>query len=207
VNFGVPADRSLPTVLRLSIDVNIWIAFLLATRHGRLGTPAQAIVALARGMRLGNRPVQLVISVEMVDTVQRVLERLGFSSLAARTFGTSLIDLMKAGPESLDPYLLISGRDQIAMRDREDAGVLATAIAAKVNLLVTDNLTDFKTNDCEVVPTQVVKSGDGKRQLFVLIHERQDKVCVIVAHPIDVLAWIEHGVDISAEAIRQIKGP
>ena len=193
--------------MRLCIDINIWIAFLLTTQHGRSGTPAQAIVALARGMKLGNRPVQLVVSVEMIDTVQRVLERLGFSSLAACTFGTSLIDLMKAGPEGLDPYLLISGRDQIAMRVREDAGVLATAIAAKVNLLVTDNLTDFKTNDCEVFSTQAVKSGGRERQLFMLIHERQDRVCVIVAHPIDVVAWIEQGVEISSDSIRQIISP
>ncbi|MDQ0473815.1 PIN domain-containing protein [Labrys wisconsinensis] len=188
--------------MRLTIDVNVWVAHLMATQHRRSGTAAQAIVAIAGGMQLSGRPVQIVVSLEMLDTLERVLIRLGFSAAAAADFGSALVELMKTGPEALDPDLLLSGRDQLDIHDREDAGVLATAIAGRVDLLVTDNLADFETKDSERIETQVVTSGGRERQLFALIHERQNGVSLLVAHPFDVLDWIARGIDLSAAAVR-----
>jgi predicted nucleic acid-binding protein len=138
-------------------------------------------------MKFGDRPVQLIISLAIADALERVLTRVGSSAARSHDFASSVIDLMKARPEQLDPHLLISGRDQPGMHDREDAGVLATAIAAKADLIVTDNLRDFQTNDSEAIATRTVRSGMVRRRLFSVIVERADGVCVVVAHPIDVV--------------------
>lgn len=197
------ADEPAPKALRICIDVNVWVAFLMAIQNGRKETSAQSIVAVAREMKFGDRPVQLIISLEMSDTLERVLTRVGFSTARSHDFASSVIDLMKAGPEELDPHLLISGRDQLGMHDREDAGVLATAIAAKADLIVTDNLKDFKTNDSETIETRTVRSGKVQRRLFCVIVERADGVSVVVAHPVDVVDWLRTGREISAAMVRQ----
>jgi hypothetical protein len=92
------------------------------------------------------------------------------------------------------------------MRDREDAGVLASAIAAKVDLLVTDNLRDFQTNDSETIKTRRVASTVAQRQLFSVIHERADGISIVVAHPIDVVEWWREGHEISAAMVRRLYG-
>jgi hypothetical protein len=175
----------------------------MALQTGRIGTSAQKIVAVARDMKIADRPAQLVVSLEMVDTLERVLTRVGFTAAHAHDFANSIVDLMKAGPNQLDPHLLISGRDQLGMHDREDAGVLASAIAAKVDLLVTDNLRDFQTNDSETIKTRMVPSRGALRQLFSVIHEREDGVSIVVAHPIDVVDWWREGHEISAAMVRR----
>ena len=175
---------------------------LMAIQNGRTGTSAQAVIAVTREMKVGDQPVQLIVSLEMADTLERVLTRVGFSAARSHNFASSVIDLMKAGPEQLDPHLLISGRDQLGMHDREDAGVLATAIAAKADLIVTDNLRDFQTNDSETIETRTVRAGKVQRRLFSVIIERADGVCVVVAHPIDVVDWLRSGNEISAAMVR-----
>jgi predicted nucleic acid-binding protein len=196
-------DAPTPKALRICIDVNVWVAYLMAIQNGRKETSAQSVIAVAREMKFGDRPVQLIISLEMADTLERVLTRVGFSAARSHDFASSVIDLMKAGPEQLDPHLLISGRDQLGMHDREDAGVLATAIAAKADLIVTDNLRDFQTNDSETIKTRMVRSGAVRRRLFSVIVERTDGVSIVVAHPIDVIDWLRNGREISAVMVRQ----
>ena len=197
------ADAPPRRALHLCVDINVWVAFLMAAQAGRTGTSAQRIVAAARDMKLADRPIQLVMSLEMADTLERVLTRVGFSAARAHDFANAAIDLVRAGPDRLDPHLLVSGRDQLAMHDREDAGVLALAIAAKVDLLVTDNLKDFRTKDGETIKTRVVNSRSAKRQLFSVIHERTDGVSIVVAHPIDAADWLRDGREISAAMVRK----
>ena len=58
------------------------------------------------------------------------------------------------------------------MPDVEDAGVLATAVGAKADILVTDNLKDFTTKDASAVETQVVNTTpSGRRTLQALRYE------------------------------------
>jgi len=65
----------------------------------------------------------------------------GIWSERAHELVRTIIDLMKSGPEYLDPYLTISGRDQLCMHDTGDAGVLATAIPIDVANWFEDNVT------------------------------------------------------------------
>ncbi|MCJ2138347.1 PIN domain-containing protein [Methylobacterium sp. J-026] len=178
-------------VLRVCLDVNVWIAYLLALQQGRVGTVPMRLVAMVQAGAAGTIPLQLMVSQEMLGTLEHVLKRLGLPDHLAEGFPQAIDGLMRVGPETLDPALLTAGRDQLAMRDREDAGVLAFCMVDRVDLLVTDNLADFLTKDSERRETQLVTRTNGiTRQLFVLLHERVDGVSLAVAHPIDAVAWL-----------------
>lgn len=196
--------------LRVLLDVNIWVANLMATGRGRRGTTAQRIVSMIANGRWGDggREVQLVVSLDMLDTLEQVLGRLEASSVNAQAYSEAVRDIMKHGPEELDPYLLLGGREQFAITDVEDAGVLAAAFAARAHLVVTDNLKDFRTKESLRVDTRIVATSAGPRQLHALRHRRAD-VDLIVAHPLDVMSWLERRIDFEPASLwRQISaGP
>jgi predicted nucleic acid-binding protein len=188
--------------LRILLDVNVWVTNLMASTKGRRGTAAQRIVSMVTSGRWGDdeREVQLVISIEMLETLDRVLKRHGATPDSSEAFIEAIKGIMKYGPDELDPYLVFGGHEQFAMADVEDAGVLATAFAARANLLVTDNLKDFWSKDALRVDTRIVKASSGSRQLHALRHQRYD-VDVIVAHPLDVLAWLEQRLEFEPDAL------
>ncbi|MFI5012685.1 MAG: PIN domain-containing protein [Hyphomicrobiales bacterium] len=191
------------------MDVNVWIAHLLAVQHGRRGGAASALVDIVRDMACEAGPVQLVMSWEMIATLEGVLTRLGFDEQSISDFTSGLIQIMKTGPELFDPhlvpYLLPGAGRNLAMRDLEDAGVLASSIAARADLLVTNNLDDFALKDCERVNTrEIIRPGQPAKQLSALVYERNDGVSIVVAHPLDALDWLKQGLRPTAEAIRSL---
>lgn len=190
--------------LRILLDVNVWVANLMAAAKGRKGTAAQRIVSMVAMGRWGHeeRQAQLVVSLEMLETLERVLHRLGASSDGSDAYIEAIKGIMKYGPDELDPYLLFGGREQFAMADVEDAGVLATAVASRTTLLVTDNLKDFQTRDSLRVDTRIVQRSSGSRQLQALRHRRAD-VDLIVAHPFDAVSWLEQRLDFEPEPLWQ----
>ena len=110
---------------------------------------------------------------------------------------------MKYGPDELDPMLILGGTPDLTLTDTEDGGVLATAFAAKANILVTGNLKDFAVGNCEIFKTSVVKRPDGKtRELTCQLHSRPDGSCLLVAHPADFVRWMEMRFDLSPRSIR-----
>lgn len=188
--------------LRVLLDVNVWVANLLAAAKGRRGTAAQKVVSMIAGGRWGDQghEAQLVVSHEMLETLEVVLKRRGATSDSAEAYTEAIKGVMKFGPEELDPYLLLGGREQFGMADIEDAGVLATAFASKTALLVTDNLKDFRTKDSGRVDTRMIRTSSGTRQLYALRHRRSD-VDLVVAHPLDVMAWLEQRIDFEPDAL------
>lgn len=182
--------------LRVLLDVNVWVANLLSTARGRRGTAVQKIVAMIAVGRWGDegRAAQLVISHEMLETLEIVLGSRGVAPDDAAAYADAVMGIMQFGPDELDPYLLLGGREQFAMADAEDAGVLATAFASRTDLLVTDNLKDFRTGDAARAETAVVTTSSGPRQLHALRHRHSGRD-LIVAHPLDVIAWLERGYD------------
>lgn len=192
------------SVLRICLDVNVWIAYLLALQRGRTGTAPMRLVAMVQAYAAGDISLQLTVSREMLCTLERVLKRQGLPDHLAEGFPQVVDGLMRCGPERLHPAVLTAGRDQLAMTDREDAGVLAFCIADRVDLLVTDSLVDFVTNDSERRNTQRVGRSNGTtRQLFTLLHERADGVSLVVAHPIDAVAWLANGCRPNPGSLRQ----
>jgi hypothetical protein len=188
--------------------VNVWIAHLVALQHEKDAGAASALVRMVEDRTSAAGPVQLAMSWEMLATLERVLDRLGYSRGNILGASAAVTAMMKAGPEQFDPYLLPEGGRHLLMRDGEDARVLASAIAARVDLLITDNLDDFAIKDAERIDTRMVRRRDRPpRQLYALILERPDGVAIVIAHPIDAVEWLKGGIRPTPHAIRRLYAP
>jgi hypothetical protein len=144
--------------------------------------------------KLGETPIQLVISIHMLDRFQDVLMRLGADADQAETARLALIDLARSGPDSLDPYLLLDRSDAaFPMADEEDARILATAFAAQADMLATDNLADFTAAGGTIVETSLAMHSDGRsRQLTRQTLLSPSGHRLIVVHPLEVMTVLEH---------------
>ncbi|WP_276120458.1 PIN domain-containing protein [Pararhizobium qamdonense] len=180
--------------VRVLLDVNIFVGNIMAYDRGHTGSANQTLVSMLARHQWGMTDrAQLVISFEMIETLETVLLRQQFPAERVSGYCSSIIDIMKYGPDALDPYLILAGEERFAMSDAEDAGVLATAFGANADILVTDNLKDFMTKDADVIDTQVVvTASSGRRTLQALRYEAAD---LIVAHPFDVMHWLRLGYD------------
>jgi predicted nucleic acid-binding protein len=197
-----------PAAIRVCLDVNVWIAHLLAIRNNRVGGSASGLVRIVRDMTCTAGPVQLVISWEMLGTLEGVLSGLKFDSQSILANTAALVGIMKSGPLRFDPHLLPEGGRSLPMKDMEDAGVLASAIAARADLLIADNLDHLAIKDAERVATQTVRRrGGSRRQLYALILERSDGVSLVIAHPIDAIEWLGGGIRPNADDIRKRFAP
>ena len=190
--------------LRTCLDANVWVSYVGAMSAMKRGPPADLVDMIDEGDAHGI-PLQLFLSWELIDTIRDVLLRFGVEEGLVTPFIAAIEDLMRTGPERLEPPLFLSGRDQLAMRDREDAGVLGACFAQDVELLITDNLADFVTPDAERIDTQVITRRNGTtRQLFALIHEPIQHAVLVVMHPVDALEWLSNGQRPTADEVRAI---
>jgi hypothetical protein len=99
--------------------------------------------------------------------------------------------------------LLPEGGGSIGMTDIEDAGVLASSIAARADVLITNNLDDFAIKDAERIDTREINlRGERPRRLYALIYERNDGVRIVIAHPIDALDWLRQGIRPTPDGVR-----
>lgn len=192
--------------LRILLDVNVLVSFELSRAAGRSGTVNQRLVNAMFAGVLGSQPAQLVISLAMLDSFRNVMQRLGAAPENIATARSALTELARRGPGGLDPFLLLDRSDaRFPLRDREDAAVLATAFAARADLLVTDNLSDFETKDCVIAATSRARHSTGAiRQLNCQFHRARDGHMLVVAHPLDVTARLAQGKSILFEELRQL---
>ncbi|MDY6962863.1 MAG: PIN domain-containing protein [Pseudomonadota bacterium] len=182
--------------VRVLLDVNVFVGNIMARDRGHKGTATQTLVSMVSSQKWGiDDRAQLVISFEMIETLETVLRRLQFTEDRIKAYTGSIIDIMKYGPDSLDPYLILGGQERFAMSDVEDAGVLATAFGAEADILVTDNLMDFATKDASVVDTQVVTTTSSGRRTLQALRYEIGRADLIVAHPFDVMQWLRLGYD------------
>ncbi len=182
--------------VRVLLDINVFVANIIAQDRGHAKTATQTLVSMVAGQRWGLADrSQLVISFEMIETLEAVLQRLKFAPDRIKAYSDAIIDIMKYGPDALDPYLILGGEERFTLPDAEDAGVLATAIGAGADILVTDNLADFTAKDAAVVDTQrIFTTSSGQRTLQALRYEIAG-ADLIVAHPFDVMEWMRLGYD------------
>jgi hypothetical protein len=190
--------------LRVVLDVNFYVRLAKAKLQQRTGTSAQRIFSALETGRVCGRPVQIVASHKMMDTLSDVLQRLSVPAEVADDFGRAIIDAMKAGPEELDPHVILGGTPDLRLQDAEDGGVLATAFAGRAHVLVTDNLADFMPGGCEVFETTKLKFQDGSRRVLTCqIIRWPDDHEVVVAHPVDFADWIGNQFDPTPRNIRE----
>ncbi|WP_170865953.1 PIN domain-containing protein [Rhizobium sp. NFR03] len=184
------------------LDVNIFVGNIMAHDRGRKGTATQTLLSMVSSQAWGmDNRAQLIISFDMIDTLETVLRRMHFAEDRIKAYSGSIVDIMKYGPEALDPYFILGGEERFATPDVEDAGVLATAIGTGADILVTDNLRDFATKDASVIDTQVVNTtASGQRTLQALRYEIGG-ADLIVAHPFDVMQWMRLGYDFTPETL------
>ena len=189
--------------LRVVLDVNVFVRLVKAKRERRTGTAAQRIFSALEAGRMCGRPAQIVASHRMIDTLSDVFRRLSVPTEQAEEFSNAVIDAMKAGPEELDPHLMLGGTPDLTLRDAEDGGVLATAFGARAHVLVTDNLADFMPTGCETWETTKIRFPDGfERTLTCHILSRPDGLEIVVAHPIDFATWIGEPFDPTPNNVR-----
>jgi predicted nucleic acid-binding protein len=182
--------------VRVVLDVNIFVGNIIAYDRGHTGTATQTLVSMVSSQKWGmTGRAQLVISFEMIETLETVLRRLQFSEERIQAYTSSLIDIVKYGPDGLDPYLILGGEERFAMSDVEDAGVLASAFGARADILVTDNLRDFTSKDAAVIDTQVVETRSAGKRILQALRYEAGQADLIVAHPFDVIHWMRLGYD------------
>jgi predicted nucleic acid-binding protein len=185
----------MPRAVRLLLDINILVSDMLSRARGRRGTASQKLVDAVLAGKLGETAIQLVVSVPMLDRFQDVLLRLGAEATDAEAARLALIDLVRSGPDALDPYLLLDRSEaSFPLADEEDAGVLATAFAARAHLLVTDNLGDFIAAGGAITNTSMARHSDGRtRQLTQQILRSPSDHRLTIMHPLDLLAAMNTG--------------
>jgi hypothetical protein len=154
-------------VIRLTPDINVLIADQLSRRRGLRAGAATMIVDAVKDGSCPAGPVQLVISLPMIEAYANVLQRrLGYSRTEAEEKAWLLAEYALAGPVADQPYLPVGAgfipfeteeqlRQSIEARWRspdaaklfhevqDDRYVLETALAGRADILVTADLDDF----------------------------------------------------------------
>jgi hypothetical protein len=160
-------------LLRVCLDLNIWIGAFLAEKANRADTAAQALVSAVREGRSPHGAVALVISYGMIFRLKTVLLRLTGDMAAADRIPTIIAELAEQGPS-----LTLGGVGVLPMDDHEDRHVLETALAGRADILVTHNLGDFIGGDVrELLPGRWYGATHSAHRL-------------LIAHTYDGAAWI-----------------
>jgi predicted nucleic acid-binding protein len=159
--------------MRACLDLNIWVADILAQRDGRTGSACQLIVNAVRGLE-ADSPLQLIVSWGMLDRLQTVLtDQLGFEASTAVELAEAISSYAEQGPS-----LTLGGAGVIPIHDREDRHVLETAWAGRAAVLVTADFRGFMSADAEVLL-------DGR-----LARLRRGDQTPFLVHPFTFAAWL-----------------
>jgi len=188
-----PTERD---ILRLCLDVNIFVTDLLGAAQGRNSSSTQLIDLVRRGhCSLG--PLQLVVSWTMLETLKLVLtKKFGHDDQWVDLLSRNIADLAANGAASQSPHMLLGGTGALPIRDSEDGTVLDAAIAGRADLLVTGNIDDFLNGSKSDLPTHILGYRDGKRgrKLAAAFIDRYNEPDLIVAIPQEAIAWLTKGI-------------
>ncbi len=170
-------------LLRVCLDLNVWVVDFLATRRGGRGGSSQWLVDAVRAGTSPAGPFQLVVSLGMLERLGVVLVRaLGVDAAVAETALRAIAGIASLGPAGDHPYAMVGG-GVCPIRDEEDRHVLEVAVAGGADALATANLADFAMDDVEWV-------GDGSR---IRIYTSPGRPALVIAHPDHVCGWLRSG--------------
>jgi len=194
-------------VTRLSLDINILFADVLSARLGRSQSAATMLVDAVRDGRCRAGPVQLIISVPIIENWADVLRRhFHYDPEAANAKAWSLYDYAVEGPLGTLPSLVVgaghipfaSEQDQqraildhmrpenagkLLAEISDDRHVLLAAVAGHADILVTADMQDFTRR-----PT--IRFRD---RTDVVLFEYADRA-LVVARPGFVAHWFDQGI-------------
>lgn len=180
----MPSAGPTPALLRLCLDLNVWVADFLGTRRGRRGGSSPWLADAVRSGACPTGPLQLVVSLGMLDRLALVLAReFQVEADAAETLVRAIGGVASFGPAGDHPHAVVGG-GVYPLRDEEDRHVLEVAVAAEADMLVTANMADFETAD-------VIKVGDGSH---VRLYPRPGQATLVIAHPDQARDWLHAGI-------------
>lgn len=193
-------------VIRLTLDINVLVADQLSRHRGIRASAATMIVDAVRDGTCPAGPVQLVISLPMIEAYATVLgRRLAYARTEAEEKAWLLAEYALAGPVPDRPYLPVGAgfipfetedqlRQSIEARQRssdtaklfhevqDDRYVLETALAGRADILVTADLDDF-------IRGPAVRLQRPDVALFPFAG-----MTLVVAKPSFVAYWLRQGV-------------
>jgi len=173
--------------VRLCLDLNIWVADLLATRAGRTDTACQTLVGAVRRGTCQLGPVQLVMSWAMLTRLRAVLEdKLGLPPRDVELYTAAIRQYAELGPEPAFLLLVLGGTGVVPLKDEEDARVLDTAVAGRADYLATLNLKDFVTYRSRV-------PKPGRIVLVPYVGESGAHAELVVTDPREIATWARTG--------------
>jgi hypothetical protein len=171
-------------LIRLCLDLNVWVAAFLAERRKRRTGSSTWLVDAVRNGSCAAGPVQLVVSVGMLERLQIVLIREFRLDPDFATALTARKNLAAAGPAGDHPYLLLGGTGVLPLRDAEDRHVLEVALAGQADILATANLADF-------TGAHFAPFGNWTR---AMVYQPPAAPALLVAHPDHVASWLRSGI-------------
>lgn len=153
-------------VIRLTIDLNVFVADLIATERRVKATAASMLVEAVRDGTCPAGPVQLVVSVPMLEALSDVLvRRLAFPFDDAARLVDTVAAYAIEGPIPTPPLIALAAgfipfadeqeiakamANRLSRRDmplfdeiEDDRHVLTTALAGRADILITANIRDF----------------------------------------------------------------
>jgi hypothetical protein len=171
-------------LIRICLDLNVWVSDLLGTRRGRRGGSGPWLADAVRNAESPAGSLQLVISLGMLDRLALVFVReFGIDPATADAAMRAIGAIASLGPAGDYPYVVIGG-GVYPIRDVEDRHVLEVAVAGDADVLVTANIADFDM-DC------IERTGDGSR---ARIYRPPGRRPLVIAHPDQVRDWLRDGV-------------
>lgn len=205
-------------VLRLCLDLNVFFSEIFSRARRIFPSAASELVDWVDSGSCPAGPVQLIISWPMIEQWESILVRhLGMPRNDAETIANGLAVLAMEGPIPEAPHIVLGsgfvpfateaemvtaakalkGRsarnpESTPLLDEveEDRIVYLTAIAAGADVLVTDNMKDFRRGDFrEFERDDIIIISHGERE-------------VVVATPFFVANWLRSGIAINADFIR-----
>ncbi len=150
---------------RLCLDLNVWLGAILSEKLERRGTAAQTLVEAVRS-GLGPRgPVALVVSWGMLNRLREVLVRFEFGAAEADRLIQVIATIARDGPS-----LTLGGVGVLPLDDEEDRHVLETALAGGADMLVTQNLRDFVSQDARALVADRYYGVEAAGVKLLIVH-------------------------------------
>lgn len=179
-------------VLRLVLDVNVWVNHYLSLSRGREGSAAQQLVNIAFNGHCRLGPVQPIISHAMLDTLQEVLVGINLPERFAEAARNAVEASATGGMVGEAPVAVLGGGVQ-PLLDLEDQAVLDTAVAAGSDLLVTNNMEDFTPGPRAGIHADVMRRNpEGQPDTLLFKHPRL-RHGLIIASVFAARSWLYHG--------------
>lgn len=182
-----PPSAGASHAIRLCVDLNVWVRYLLGIRKGIVRpTAARTIVEAARSGQCGAGPIQLIVSHAMLSRLEDVLVRLQFQPDDASMFCSLIGSFARRGPAGNGLHLVLSGGTAPTAdarmpaydpydpaivpprADGEDGRVLDAAVAGRAHILATYDFDDFLTPNTQVLePGQLLAYGTAHHSLLI----------------------------------------